>query len=59
MKANRHAKYRDRKSSGCGLCKPHKHGRAALRKPREAAEERELQRELREWNFTGATPTRS
>lgn len=48
MKANRHQKHRDRKSSGCGLCKPHKHGGAPLRKVREAFEERQLQKELRD-----------
>jgi hypothetical protein len=28
------AKYRDKKSKGCALCKPHKHGWAPKHKPK-------------------------
>ncbi len=54
MKQNRHSKHRDKKSSGCGLCKPHKHGVAPLRKDREAAEERELRDEMKAMAEAGA-----
>ncbi len=31
MKTNRLHKHKDKKSSGCGLCKPHKHGGRAIK----------------------------
>jgi len=30
-KPNRIHKHKDKKSSGCGLCKPHKHGGRAMK----------------------------
>ncbi len=38
--------YKDKKSSGCALCKPHKHGWAPKRKPQDMAREKETSREI-------------
>ena len=38
--------YKDRKSSGCGLCKPHKHGWAPKKKAKTIAIEKEMDREI-------------
>lgn len=48
MKSNRHRKHRDRYSSGCGLCKPHKHGGAHASKVRERSRAEAAQAEIRE-----------
>ncbi len=37
---------RNKKSSGCALCKPHKHGWSPKKKPRELALEREIERDI-------------
>lgn len=34
-KPNRANKFKDMKSSGCSLCKPHKHGKAHSFKPKD------------------------
>lgn len=38
--------YKDRRSSGCALCKPHKHGWAPKKKPKIMATERQMDREI-------------
>jgi len=38
--------YKDRKSSGCGLCKPNKHGWAPKKKAKTIAIEKEMDREI-------------
>jgi hypothetical protein len=38
--------YRDKKSSGCALCKPHKHGWSPKKNPKEMALEREMEKEV-------------
>jgi hypothetical protein len=41
--------YKDKKSKGCALCKPHKHGWAPKKKPKETAAETEAAREIVEF----------
>ena len=53
VKQNR-KRNKDRHSSGCGLCKPHKHGGAQKSKDREAAELRAFQEEMRDLAQAGA-----
>jgi len=38
--------YRDKKSKGCALCKPHKHGWAPKKKAKVLALERETDKEI-------------
>jgi hypothetical protein len=38
--------YKDKKSSGCALCKPHKHGWAPKKKAKIIAIEKEMDREI-------------
>ena len=38
--------YKDKKSSGCALCKPHKHGWAPKKKPKERILEKESKRDV-------------
>lgn len=38
--------YKDKKSSGCALCKPHKHGWAPKKKAKIIALEKEMDREM-------------
>ena len=38
--------YKDKKSKGCALCKPHKHGWAPKKKAKVLALERETDREI-------------
>lgn len=38
--------YKDKKSSGCALCKPHKHGWAPKKKAKIIALEKEMDREI-------------
>ena len=40
--------YKDKKSSGCALCKPHKHGWTPKKKDKQAALERAMQKEAEE-----------
>ncbi len=40
--------YKDKKSKGCALCKPHKHGWAAKKQPKIAALERTMEKEAKE-----------
>jgi hypothetical protein len=40
--------YKDKKSSGCALCKPHKHGWAPKKKAKVIAIEKEMDREMNE-----------
>jgi DNA-binding transcriptional regulator YiaG len=46
--------YRDKKSSGCALCKPHKHGWSPKKKPKEMALAREMEREVARARRQGA-----
>ena len=39
--------YKDKKSKGCALCKPHKHGWAPKRKPKVRAYEEETDKEIK------------
>lgn len=47
--------YKDKKSSGCALCKPHKHGWEPKKKRREIVEEIEAEKEVK--NFSGQCDT--
>jgi len=38
--------YKDKKSKGCALCKPHKHGWAPKKKIKIIATEKEMDREI-------------
>jgi hypothetical protein len=38
--------YKDKKSKGCALCKPHKHGWAPKKKRKIIAMEKEMDREI-------------
>ncbi len=38
--------YKDKKSKGCALCKPHKHGWAPKKKTKTIAVEKEMEREI-------------
>lgn len=38
--------YKDKKSSGCALCKPHKHGWAPKKKARAIAVEKQMDGEI-------------
>lgn len=38
--------YKDKKSKGCALCKPHKHGWAPKKKAKIIAAEKEMDREI-------------
>ncbi|MDP2754832.1 MAG: hypothetical protein Q8P40_10660 [Nitrospirota bacterium] len=38
--------YKDKKSKGCALCKPHKHGWAPKKKAKIIALEKEMDREI-------------
>ncbi len=40
--------YKDKKSSGCALCKPHKHGWAPKKKAKTTAFEKKMEREITE-----------
>jgi len=39
--------YKDKKSKGCALCKPHKHGWAPKKKPKVVSYEKEMDREIK------------
>lgn len=39
--------YRDKKSSGCALCKPHKHGWARKFKSKELVIRKQLEKEIK------------
>jgi hypothetical protein len=39
--------YKDKKSKGCALCKPHKHGWAPKKKPKVVSYEKETDREIK------------
>jgi hypothetical protein len=43
--------YKDKKSSGCALCKPHKHGWEPKKKERERFMEKEAKREIHEFLY--------
>jgi len=38
--------YKDKKSKGCALCKPHKHGWASKKKAKIIAVEKEMDKEI-------------
>lgn len=38
--------YKDKKSKGCALCKPHKHGWAPKKKAKIVAVEKEMEKEI-------------
>ncbi len=38
--------YKDKKSGGCALCKPHKHGWAKKKKAKIIAEENQMKKEI-------------
>lgn len=40
--------YKDKKSKGCALCKPHKHGWAPKKKAKVAAIERGMEKEAKD-----------
>lgn len=40
------AVYKDKKSSGCALCKPYKHGWAKKKKNKVIAQENQMKREI-------------
>ncbi|MEW6587178.1 MAG: hypothetical protein AB1442_16405 [Nitrospirota bacterium] len=40
--------YKDKKSNGCALCKPHKHGWAPKKKARTMAVEKQIDKEMAE-----------
>jgi len=40
--------YRDKKSSGCAMCKPHKHGWAKKYKPSELQKRKIMKRECKQ-----------
>ncbi|MEK6682134.1 MAG: hypothetical protein AABY79_09255 [Nitrospirota bacterium] len=42
--------YKDKKSKGCALCKPHKHGWAPKKKTKIIAVEKEMEREINKVN---------
>ena len=42
------AKYRDKKSKGCALCKPHKHGWVPKHKPKTLAKLASMKRDAEE-----------
>jgi hypothetical protein len=39
--------YKDKKSKGCALCKPHKHGWASKKKAKTISVEKEMEREIK------------
>jgi len=39
--------YKDKKSKGCALCKPHKHGWASKKKPKIRYYEKETDKEIK------------
>jgi len=41
------AKYKDKKSSGCAMCKPWKHGWAPKHKPKDRARSKQMTREIK------------
>ena len=56
MKPNRGRTHKDKRSAGCGLCKPHKHGGSHARTDRERVEHEMALREAREslaWRIMG------
>ena len=41
--------YKDKKSKGCALCKPYKHGWAPKKKVKVVAVEKDMDREINNW----------
>lgn len=41
--------YKDKKSKGCALCKPHKYGWAPKKKVKVVAVEKDMDREINNW----------
>jgi hypothetical protein len=52
--------YKDKKSKGCALCKPHKHGWAPKKKEKVRIREKELDGEVNEaYKYRGRTSVES
>ncbi len=43
--------YKDKKSKGCALCKPHKHGWMPKKKPKVRAYEKETDKEILDFHY--------